>query len=619
MSALCGAWSLSGQPVETLLGETDRRAMLALLPGGLAELRQGPLWLAAAKPLLAREGSRLLAVEGFLAGASDVSDPVRALLERLKRGEQPPLPWDGHYAFAYADTDAGSLTLYRDPGGGERLYWLLLGDLLFFAASIRPLLGHSGVRRELDVETAAEQVMNKALVFGDRTLWAGVREVPPGSRLVVSRGEPRCLPGWDPARPKGLSSGCAESEDAADLPGRLRVALQGAVSGAVGRDKTMAVALSGGIDSACVAVCAVEALGAAKVTAFTYEFEDPSHASETAVAAAFCRRLGIGHRVVRTTRREYLDAIPETVWRMEHPFDIKHGPQMMLLCREVGRRGFGKVLTGNGIEQCLGIFCHDGYLERLCRALAWLPFPDRTLAHWRAKVFKDSPRGPLSWALGALGGMEPPPREIYYAVLSVLRHNGLIRDVGEFYPADLRKWARTLVESARVKEAVAASAGTDLASQLRGRQFHFFGTRCSIKPIQKAGREAGALPVSPAFFASCLDAAPQAYRHTRGNVAAARALQRRAFRDAFGEEPVFSPKPAVMELSQTVVSPAWYREGLGLIDAAVAPELAALASRFPGGGRAALERYPENLAQLAFWHRLFIGAAPGAGAPEWEQ
>jgi hypothetical protein len=98
---------------EELLRDADKRAMLAqLLGGALAGVRQGPLWLAADRALVAREEARVLAVEGFLAGAPDGPAPLRALLERLGSSEEQPA-WDGHFAFAYAEPRSLALSLAR--------------------------------------------------------------------------------------------------------------------------------------------------------------------------------------------------------------------------------------------------------------------------------------------------------------------------------------------------------------------------------------------------------------------------------------------------------------------------------------------------------------------------
>ena len=81
-----------------------------------------------------------------------------------------------------------------------------------------------------------------------------------------------------------------------------RRALLEATGRSLGADRRVAVALSGGIDSATIAALAAELLGPKNVTALTFEFDEPTHASETGFAVLTARRLGLRHEVV-TIRR----------------------------------------------------------------------------------------------------------------------------------------------------------------------------------------------------------------------------------------------------------------------------------------------------------------------------
>ncbi len=615
--SLCGAWAFNGRPIGTLLNEADKRAMAGRLlepTGGLAEFSKGPLWLACSKELLVSQGEDCLAAEGFLAHGADGARGARALFERA-RGLGPDgafPPWDGHYSLAYARVRDGRLLLRRDPGGGERLFYHRTQDLLLFASSIRPLLALGCIARKMDCWVAKEQLLNKSIVFGKATLWDCIHEVPPGRDLIVSSGDINLLSIRSSLPPQG-------DGDPDLFPARLRETLSRAVRAAIGKDSRAAVALSGGIDSATIAVLAAEALGPENVHAFTYEFDDPSHASETERAAAFSKRMGLRHKVLRIGLKDYLDSLPEALWRMEHPFDLKHGPQAMLLSRFIRREGFSSFLTGNGLEQCLGVFSHDRYLEDLSRTIPWLPAPSLSLGHWRAKAFHEGGRPPLSLLLGALPGVPAaPPIELYTLVLCALRHGGTLDSVSDFYPEDLRPWAVGLAESTRVREALSELSEFPLSARFRRLVFDFFSTRCSIRPIQKAGREAGATPVSPAFFESSLALCGEAYAITRGDVPAARALQRRVMEGVFGPDAEFSPKPPLIELSQTVVSPHWYKAAMDRVSRAVGGPSFSLEGFSEVESETARRRFPESFAQLAFWHRLFVAETPAAQPPTWD-
>ncbi|MEK7745081.1 MAG: hypothetical protein AAB576_00255, partial [Elusimicrobiota bacterium] len=157
-----------------------------------------------------------------------------------------------------------------------------------------------------------------------------------------------------------------------------------------------------------------------------------------------------------------------------------------------------------------------------------------------------------------------------------------------------------------------------LSARLRRLLFDSFSTRCSIRPIQKAGREAGATPVSPAFFESALALSGDAYAITGGEVPAARALQRRAMESAFGTDAEFSPKPPLLELSQTVVSPRWHKAAMDRVARAVGGPSFGLEGFSEAESEVARRRFPEGFRQLALWHRLFIAETPAAQPPTWD-
>lgn len=588
------------------------RGQLQSPPGGLAEFSSGPLWMVSSSSRMAREGLDVLAYEGFIVLGTAGPTSVPDLLQQMKGGRDPAASLDGHYALAWAQTERGVLTLLRDPSGAERLYYALTPDLLLFAASVRPLLAHGQIRRRLDPSTAAESVINKLIVFGDSTLWEGIREVSPFQVLKVSNGRLTTHQAWNPSleRPEPPSGDPAKS---------LRETLLEATERAIGRDGQAAVALSGGIDSAAIAACSVEILGRANVHAFTYEFQDPSHPTEVPYAARFCRKLGIRHHVVPISYGDYLNAVPEAIWRIEHPL-IRHGPQAMILSRHMREQGFVKALTGNGVEQMLGVFSHDPYLENLARTLPWVPFPRWTLArYWRAKTTRGTAWRAASRAFpgGLSRSLMFPPREIAYLVLCVLRHNGILPDAYRYYPEELHPLLREISESPRVRDAVEAFRRLSLEDQLRHHHFHFFSTGYSIRPIQKACREAGVQLLSPAYFPHCTVRTQGFHWLTRGDLDAAKSLLRQSMGDRLPQETTFSPRAPRIELSPTVISDSWYRRLVEFLHSQAPQEWEGLNQDLAGRVQALGNHFRENLAPLAVWHRIFVQDPPTNQAPQW--
>ena len=76
--SFCGAWAIDGGPVDRLIPEPERRAMIqefGAAPVKAVEVSQGPLWLAAAPGNLMRAQGRFLAVEGYLPDIAGLEEP----------------------------------------------------------------------------------------------------------------------------------------------------------------------------------------------------------------------------------------------------------------------------------------------------------------------------------------------------------------------------------------------------------------------------------------------------------------------------------------------------------------------------------------------------------------
>lgn len=90
---------------------------------------------------------------------------------------------DGVYAFAFHDSEKRLLGLVRDYGGYCPLYYSVLKDRILFASEIKSILAGLDDTVELD-----HQVLARYLMYGYcpglRTLFNGIRRVPPSSVLV---------------------------------------------------------------------------------------------------------------------------------------------------------------------------------------------------------------------------------------------------------------------------------------------------------------------------------------------------------------------------------------------------------------------------------------------------
>ena len=392
--------------------------MCARLPGRVATFEAGPAWIVAGRGKIAFSAGDCLASEGFV--ALDASESLAARLERQRQHPDPlALFPDGHCALALARTGSGELHLLRGLSGGERLYYCRLGELVLFAASVLPLLAHPLLRPSANRAKIAEAVLSGLTLFGNDTLFAGIQEVLPGCRLSVREGVMRHEWHW-----KGLLE--PRRGERASLAREYRNALGEAVHVAIGKQRPVATTLSGGIDSAAVTALAVDAVGADNVEVFTYEFDDPAHSCETRYAVEVCKRLGVRrHHVFKISLAEFLNAIPETVWRGEH-FVHWSKAWMLPVARHIRDAGHSRFLCGFGVGSHMSYFADLAWAlgrhRAVRRLLGGWGLARRRRWRWLRHLERIHP------------ALEPPNLRLLCFLLGHLRRSGLVENASDFYP-----------------------------------------------------------------------------------------------------------------------------------------------------------------------------------------
>ena len=285
----------------------------------------------------------------------------------------------GMYAFCLVGGD-GRTWLVRDPFGIKPLYLLERDGAVLFASEPRAFLEAGLVDPVMD-DAAAEDLLGLSYTTGQATIFPALRRMAPGEILEVTPGgliphEPR------PALPaRRANRGGVE----ADLVARLDALLEDSVRVHQRSDAPYGLFLSGGIDSAAIAVLMAR-LAERPVTAFTCGFDAPGAADERSQAEKVARALDLDWREVRFDEAEFWRLLPRVAHALDDPTaDYAALPTFRLA--EAARDTLRVVLTGEGGDEIFG-----GY-GRYRRALrpAFLggrpaePRPDRpeVLARWR--------------------------------------------------------------------------------------------------------------------------------------------------------------------------------------------------------------------------------------------
>src|SRR6266508_2178255 len=94
---------------------------------------------------------------------------------------------NGIFAFALYDRTRQKLFLVRDPLGVKPLVYAVRDRRLAFGSEAKAILASGLVEAELD-EASLHLTMNLRYIPGERTLFAGIRRLPPGTALRVDSG-----------------------------------------------------------------------------------------------------------------------------------------------------------------------------------------------------------------------------------------------------------------------------------------------------------------------------------------------------------------------------------------------------------------------------------------------
>jgi asparagine synthase (glutamine-hydrolysing) len=308
----------------------------------------------------------------------------------------------GQFALALWDQRRRRVILGRDRFGICPLYWTVqddpAGGWLLFASEIKALLASGLVEPRAD-----PRGINHLFTFfalpGPVTCFQGVQSLTPGHYLSVQLGGPgeravvREHTYWEIDFPD------AGHEDYGSTPRQLTEGFEKVLLEAVVRrlraDVPVVSYLSGGVDSSTVVALASHVRGS-PIPSFTIRITRPD-LDETTEAAVVARHIGTDPVVVNCGPDEVLNTYPHLIRAAEGPVVDTSCAALLLLAREVHRRGFKVALTGEGADEWLA-----GYpWHKVNRVLGWLDVvPGLRLSQWARRAFvrlSGAPRFPWAW------------------------------------------------------------------------------------------------------------------------------------------------------------------------------------------------------------------------------
>jgi asparagine synthase (glutamine-hydrolysing) len=269
---------------------------------------------------------------------------------------------EGMFAFAVYDATRRRLLLARDRAGIKPLYYASAPGRFAFASEPKALLTLPWVSRAID-PVAVAQYLGVGYVPAPRTVFTGIRQLPPAHRLVLEAGEARIERYWSLRR--GPDVGRRSQQEWAD---GLDEVLRRAVRRQMVSDVPLGAFLSGGVDSSLV-VALMQATGTA-VRTFAIGFDGMGAYDERPWARRVAQQLGTQHEEFVVAPRA-ADDLPEMLRHFDQPFADSSAIPLYYLAR-LTRRHVTVALSGTGGDELFAGYRRYAS-DRLARMARRLP------------------------------------------------------------------------------------------------------------------------------------------------------------------------------------------------------------------------------------------------------
>jgi asparagine synthase (glutamine-hydrolysing) len=295
------------------------------------------------------------------------SDSEIALHLYEDRGTRALHALRGEFALAIWDARDGQLFAARDRFGIKPLYYTIHNGTFYLASEIKAL-AEMGVPLRWDRDTLYD--MHFVSHPPDRTLFAGIFQLPPASFLITDGEHVRIQPYWDwnyPLSPdaphadgphaNGHSTRYGLSHDEErEWVARIGHAFEEAVRLRLRADVPVACYLSGGIDS-CAVLGTASRLSSRPLRAYTLSFDHADY-DEGILARDQAQLSGAEFCRIDIRADHLADNFSDAIYYAERPFANAHSIAKYLLSRAVRDSGIKVVMTGEGSDEIFAGYPH---------------------------------------------------------------------------------------------------------------------------------------------------------------------------------------------------------------------------------------------------------------------
>jgi asparagine synthase (glutamine-hydrolysing) len=263
---------------------------------------------------------------------------------------------DGMFAFTVWDARRSQLFFARDRLGKKPLYLAETRSGWVFASEIKAVLEHPDVERRVDEESLAHYLSFLATP-APRTLFKGIRKVPPGSCGTWRAQEGLRLWQWWRV-PAGDGLDVTPGEAARSV----HELFERAVEKRMMSDVPFGAYLSGGIDSTAN-VAVMSRFTDKPLHTLSIGFVDEPKLDELQHAEAVAKAIGTEHHTILIDDDDVLDALPMLIHHQDEPIADPVCVPLFHLAKHTKREGISVVQVGEGSDEIF--FGYSGYTQVL--------------------------------------------------------------------------------------------------------------------------------------------------------------------------------------------------------------------------------------------------------------
>ena len=266
---------------------------------------------------------------------------------------------NGMYAFAFFNAAESTLTLARDELGKKPLYYFEDESNFIWSSSLESVAHLAGLPK-----LATEKNLSYLLIgyyLDPRTPYEEIKQILPAQILTISVGDTKITSSTS-ERISAYSSSRLET-----LRGSLKKAVETRCEG----HDSIAISLSGGVDSTIIAILAAELnLKCETYSAHWTDSDKTRYNTDSLLAKSISKNLGFKHNQIEMIQTQNLtEELDLFLDAMEEPNSNPSGVSMMRLYRAIQDDGHRLVLTGDGADEIFSGYDRYELISRIPNAL----------------------------------------------------------------------------------------------------------------------------------------------------------------------------------------------------------------------------------------------------------